>query len=161
MLKKWGNLEKDWDPFSIESIVNFSMRPDKVKKLIELISRNEEVQDIVKTIHYQDIFPFTYNVRKTTNIDANYPNSSHDVNNFKNGSKVIVEFQIVSQNFKASKKIDAVKVFSFQLLGVYLIDNPIQTIVSIPKKRWWGEDEWMVMPLCTKKTITSINLLEA
>lgn len=161
MLKKWGNLEKNWDLSTIKSIVNFSTRPDKVEELIGLISGNEKVQDIVKIIHYQDTFPFTYNVRKTTDMDADYPNPGHDVDDFKNGSKVAVEFQIMSRNFKASKKVDAVKAFFFRLLGVYLIDNPIQTTVSTPEKRRRGENEWMVMPPRTKKTITSINPLEA
>ncbi len=42
ILKKWGNLGKDWDPTNIESVVNFSTRPDKVEKLIQLMSDNEE-----------------------------------------------------------------------------------------------------------------------
>ncbi len=113
MLKKWGNLGKDWDPSIIESIVNFSTRSDKVKELIRLISENEEVQDIVKTIHYQDIFPFIYDVQNTTDVDADYPDPGHDVDKFKNGSREAVEFLIVSQNFKASKKLDVVKAFSF------------------------------------------------
>ncbi len=83
MLKKWGNLGKDWDLSTIKSIVNFSTRPDKVEELIGLINGNKEVQDIVKTTHYQDTFPFTYNVQKTTNVDADYPDPGHDVNNFK------------------------------------------------------------------------------
>lgn len=37
-------------------------------------------------------------------MDANYPKPSHDLDDFKNGLKVVVEFQIVSQNLKASKK---------------------------------------------------------
>lgn len=98
---------------------------------------------------------------KTTKIDADYPDPGHDMDNFRNGSKVAVEFQIVSQNFKASKKVDVVKAFSFQLLGVYLIDNPVQATVSTPEKRRRGEDEWMVTLPRTKKTITSMNPLEA
>ncbi len=160
ILKKWGNLEKDWDPSTIESIVNLSTRPDKVKELIGLINGNREVLDIVKTIYYQDTFPFTYDVQKTTDVDADYPNPGHDVDDFKNGSRVVVELRIVSWNFKASKKVDAVKEFSFRLLGVYLIDDPVQTTVSTPEKRRRGEDEWMMTPPRTKKTITSMNPLE-
>lgn len=37
ILKKWGNLGKDWDPSSIESVINFSTRPEKVRELIELL----------------------------------------------------------------------------------------------------------------------------
>lgn len=38
MLKKWGNLGKEWNPANIESVVHFSMRPEKVQDLIELIT---------------------------------------------------------------------------------------------------------------------------
>lgn len=44
--------QEDWDLSIIKSIVNFSIRSDKVKEFIRLISKNEEVQDIVKTIFY-------------------------------------------------------------------------------------------------------------
>lgn len=108
-LKKWGNLGKDWDPSNVESIVNFSTRPDKVEELIELITGNEVVQDTVKAIHYHDTFPFTYDVRKTTDMDADYPDPGHDVDDFKNGSKVAIEFQVVSRNFRASKRVECRK----------------------------------------------------
>lgn len=37
ILKKWGKLGKDWDLSSIESVINFSTRPEKVRELIELL----------------------------------------------------------------------------------------------------------------------------
>ncbi len=52
MLKKWGNLEKDWNPASIKSVVNFSTRADKVQELIELISDDKEALDVLRTIHF-------------------------------------------------------------------------------------------------------------
>lgn len=42
MLKKWGNLSKDWDPASLELVVNFSTKLDKVKKPIQLIGNNKK-----------------------------------------------------------------------------------------------------------------------
>lgn len=125
MLKKWENLGKDWDISTINSIVNFSTRPNKVEELIEFISGNKKVQEIVKTIHYQNTFLFTYNVQKTTDMDADYLDPGHDIDNFKNGLKVGIEFQMVSWNFKAFKKVDVVKAVSFRLLGVYPIDDTI------------------------------------
>ncbi len=73
---------------------------------------------------------------------------------------MVVEFQILSRNFKTSKKVDAVKAYLFQLLGVYLVDDPIHSTMSTPNKRQHGEDEWMITLLWTRKTITSKNLLE-
>ncbi len=52
MLKKWGNLRKDWNPASIESVVNFSIKPDKVQELIELIFDDKEALDVVRTIYF-------------------------------------------------------------------------------------------------------------
>ncbi len=52
ILKKWGNLGKDWNPASIELVVNFSTRSDKVQELIELISNDEEVLDVVRIINF-------------------------------------------------------------------------------------------------------------
>ncbi len=69
----------------MKSILNFSTRPDKVEELIGLINGNKEVQDIVKTIHYQDTFLFTYDVQKTTDVNADYLDPGDDVDDFKNG----------------------------------------------------------------------------
>lgn len=161
MLKKWGNLGKDWDSSSIESVVNFSTRLEKVQELIDLITTDKEIRDVVQAIHFQDTFPFTYDVRKSADVNGDSPDSGHDVDDFKAGAKVAVEFQLIFQNFKASKKIDAVKAYSFRLLGVYLIDEPNRSTISNPEKRRRGEDEWMVTPPRTKKTITSMNSLES
>lgn len=115
---------------------------------------------MVRAIHFQDTFPFTYDVRGSADVDSDYPDPGHDVDDFKSGATVAVEFQILSRNFKASKKVDAVKAYSFRLLGVYLVDDPMHSTMSTPEKRRRGEDEWMVTPLRTKRTITSRNPLE-
>ncbi len=160
MLQKCGNLGKDWNPASIELVINFSTRPDKVQKLIELISDDEEALNVVKTIHFQDTFPFTYNVRELANVSSEFPDSGHDVDNFKAGVTVAVEFQILLYNFKASKKVDAIKAYSFWLLRVYLIDNLMYSTISTPNKCQCGEDQWMVTLSWTRRTITSKNPLE-
>ncbi len=160
MLKKWGNLGKDWNSASIESVVNFSTKPDKVQELIELISDDEEALDVVRTIHFQDTFPFTYDVLESANVSSDFPDPGYDVDDFKAGATMAVEFQILSCNFKASKKVDAVKTYSFRLLGVYLVDDPIHSTMSTPNKRQHREDEWMITPPQTRRTITSKNPLE-
>lgn len=45
------------------------------------------------------------------------------VTSSKIGLKMAVKFQIMSRNFKAFKKVDIIKVYSFCLMGVYLIKN--------------------------------------
>ena len=94
-------------------------------------------------------------------VDKDYSNLGHNVDNFKIGAKVAMEFQINSRNFKASKKIDAIKAHLFRLLGVYLVDNPSNETMSTPKKRHPGNNKWIITPLQIKKTFTSINPLES
>lgn len=36
---------------------------------------------------------------------------------------IVLQFQIQSQNFKTSKKIDAIKAYFFKLLGMYFVDD--------------------------------------
>lgn len=97
--------------------------------------------DIVKIIYFQDIFLFTYNIWKSANINNNFSNLGHNVNNFKVGVIEVVEFQILLYNFNDSKKVDVVKAYSLSLLGVYLIDNLIHLIISTPNKYQCKKDE--------------------
>ncbi len=52
MLKKWENLRKNWNLASIKSVVNFSIKSNKVQELIELIFNDEEALDMIKTIYF-------------------------------------------------------------------------------------------------------------
>ncbi len=146
MFKKWGNLGKDWNLASIESVVNFSTRPNNVQELIKLISDDKEDLDVIRTMHFQDTFQFTYDVRESANVSNDFPDPGHDVDDFKAGATVVVEFQILSRNFKTSKKVDVVKAYSFRLLGVYFVDDPMHSTMSTPNKRQYGEDKWMITP---------------
>lgn len=68
-------------------------------------------------------------------MDRDYLNLNYGVDNFKTGAKVVVEFQVNSRNFKASKKIEPIKIYLFCFLGIYLIDNPSNKTMLTPKKR--------------------------
>lgn len=140
-IKKLENLGKDWDLASPELVLNFLTRPNKVEKLIQLIKNDKEAWDIVKTIYFQDKFPFTYNIWRLVNINTNYPNLRHNVNNFKSGAKMAIEFQIMSQNFKASKKMNTVKAYLFQLLKVYFVNNQVYSIMLILNKCQHGNNK--------------------
>lgn len=102
----------------------------------------------------------TYNICKSANIKGNYQDSRHDVNDFKTKIRVAIEFQVVLCDFKVSKRVDAIKVYPFRLLGIYLIDKPINSIILTLEKRRCENDKWMVTPPRTKKIIISINPLE-
>lgn len=68
------------------------MRSDKVKKLIQLIADDKKAWDVIKTIYFQNIFPFIYDVRGLADINSNYPDLEHNVNDFKLGARVAVKF---------------------------------------------------------------------
>lgn len=109
--------------------------------MIELITNDKKVKDIVTAIHLQDSFLFIYSVCKLTKVKGNNPNPGHNVDDFKAGTMVAVKFQLVLRNFKVFKKIDVVKIYLFCLLGVYLINNPALLIMSTLEKRCQGDDE--------------------
>lgn len=113
IFKKQGNLKKNINPVNNKLVVNFSIRFDKIQELIELISNDKEALDMVKTIHFLDTFLFSYNVCKSVNINANFPKPGYNIDDFKAGAIVAIEFYILLQNFKASNKIDVMKAYSF------------------------------------------------
>lgn len=135
-------------------MVNFSTRPGKVQELIQLIGDDEEAQDIARAIHFQNTFPFTYDVRESAGVTSDFPDPGHEIDDFKSGATVAVEFQVLSRNFKTSKRVDTIKAYSFRLLGVYLVDDPMHSAMSTPDKRRRGDDEWMITPPRTNRTIT-------
>lgn len=96
---------------------------------------------MVKTIYFQDIFPFTYDVWGLADINSDYFNPKYNVNNFKLGAIMAVEFQILLQNFKVSKKVDVVKIYSFCLLGVYFVNDSMHSIMSTLEKHHHREDK--------------------
>lgn len=93
-------------------------------------------------------------------VKGEYLDSGHDVDNFKARAIIAVEFQLVSKNFKVSKKTNNVKIYLFRLLGVYLIDAPALSMMSSPEKQRREDNEGIVMSPKTKKTIISINPLK-
>lgn len=95
MLKKCGNLGKKCDHSSIKMVINISIKLDSVQDLIDLIDLildNEKVHNIIQAIYIQDTFSFTYDVCEKVDVERDYSNSHHDVDNFKGKAKVAVEF---------------------------------------------------------------------
>lgn len=96
VLKKWEKLKKDWNPANIELVVTFSKRPDKVEELIQLIANAEKARDVIRTIHFQDIFSFIYDVKGLADVNSNYLVLEYNINDFKSSATVAIEFQILS-----------------------------------------------------------------
>ena len=94
-LKKRGNLGKEWEPASIGNVVIFSIRPDKLEELIALMDAND-TKDLIENIQGGNTFSFTYDVLEASTIKSDYLDPGHDVEDFRAGSTVAVEFQIRS-----------------------------------------------------------------
>ena len=161
MLKKCGNLGKNWDSTSLKSVVNFSTRPDKVEKLIQHIVNDKEDRNVVRIIYWREILSIIYDVWKSADVNNDFSNLRHIVNDFYLGMIVAVEFQILSCNFKAFKKVDNIKTYSFRLLEIYLVNDLMQSIMFILNKCQRRNNKWMVRPSCTRKTKTRMNLLKS
>lgn len=115
---------KGSDSWTIEPVINVSAKPDRVQELINLIEDDDEIKHTVQNLHDADTFPLRYDVCEETGVKNGFPDPGYDASVFKSGATVAVECQIYSRNFKASKKSDAVKAYSFRLLGLYLLDEP-------------------------------------
>lgn len=90
---------------------------------------------MVRTIYWQGIFLFIYDIWKSADVNINFPYLGHNVNDFKSSVIVAVEFQILLCNFKAFKKVDDVKAYLFWLLGIYFVNNPVQSRMLTLNKR--------------------------
>lgn len=92
MLKKWENLGKNWDSTSFKTVVNFSTRPNKVEKLIQLIVDKEKAWNMMKTIYWQDRFLFTYDIWKSADVNTNFSDLEYNSNDFKSSITIAIEF---------------------------------------------------------------------
>ena len=79
-------------------------------------------------IYFQNIFLFIYDVLESADVSSDFPNLGYNIDNFKAGTTVVIEFQVLLQNFKASKKINAVK---WYLKYTFTIQHPDSVIVKI------------------------------
>ncbi len=96
---------------------------------------------MVKIIHFQETFLFTYDVLELLDVSNDFSDPRYNIDNFIARMIVVVKFQILLLNFKDSKKIDVVKAYSFRLLRVYLVDDPIHSTISTLNKHQQGEDK--------------------
>lgn len=78
-----------------------------------MILDHKEIHDIVQTIYIQNTFVFNYNVYKKAGVKKENSNPDYNVNKFKDGTKMAIEFQVNFKNFKASKKINSEKYICF------------------------------------------------
>lgn len=75
-LKKWGVLGKDWNPQTIDTVINLSIKNDKVQEMIEMMDE-DKTRNEVQGLLDQSIFPFTYDVRESAKMNADFPDPGH------------------------------------------------------------------------------------
>ncbi len=114
----------------------------------------------VKVLHvYEDnIFPFMYDVKNTT--PGEFPDPSLcDVSNFRPETKVIVELQVYSRNFKMKGKEKSIG-YSFKLIRLYKLQEVKIFPLVTSEKRRKEANEFIAMPPKTKNTQSGLNPLE-
>ncbi len=156
-LKTTGILGDAWSTNSIEPVISVSAKPDFVQSRIDLMADDDSK---AKALHvYEDnIFPFIYDVKNTT--PGEFPDPSlYDVSNFRPETKVTVELQVHSRNFKM-KGIEKNIGYSFKLIELYKLQEVKILPLSTPEKRRKEANEFITTPPRTKNTQSGLNPLE-
>ncbi len=110
-----------------------------------------------KALHvYEDnIFPFIYDVKNTTPGELPDPGLC-DVSNFWPKTKVAVELQVHSRNFKMKGKEKNIR-YSFKLIGFYKLQEVKVLPPSTSKKRRKEANEFIATPPRTKNTRSGLK----
>ena len=99
-LKTTGILGDAWSTSCIEPVISVSANPEFVHSRINLMSEDDSKAKAKALSVYEDsTFPFIYDVRTTDPGEFPDPGVSN-VNTFRPETKVTVELQIHSRNFK-------------------------------------------------------------
>ena len=146
-----GILGEDWVK-PADKFINVSTNKSHVKGLIALMDDNDE-REWMSQLCDKKKFPFTYNGIKDEN-----PNPGYDVEEFRQGREVAVEFTTHAINFRTVSKPDLTFNYNFRLQSLYLVESE-RTTISTPSRRKRGPDEWLVSPPRTSKTNFHLNPL--
>ncbi len=131
-LKTTGILGDTWLTNSIELVILVSAKPDFVQSRIDLIADDDSK---AKALHvYEDnIFTFIYDMKNNT--PGKFPDSGlYNLSNFRPKTKVAVELQVHSCNFKMKGKEKNIR-YSFKLIGFYKLQKVKILPPSTPEKR--------------------------
>lgn len=82
-----------------------------------------------------------YNVWELANINSDFSDPKHNVDDIKAEAIMIIDIQIPLHNFKTSKKVDIIKIYLFQLLKVYLVNDLMHLTMSTLNKREYKKDK--------------------
>lgn len=158
-LKTSGVLRGVWLTSCIEPVISVSANPVFVYSRINLMRENNSKTKTKALSAYKNrTFFFLYDVRTTDS--GKFPDPGLcDVSNFRPETKVAVEYQIHSCNFKI-KEQERNLGYSFKLTGLYKLQDIKILPTSIPEKRRKDANEFIATPPRTKNTRSVLNLLE-
>ena len=103
---------------------------------------------------------FAYEIKDNVTNPGKFLHLSYVINAFKPDTKVVVEMQVYTRNFKQKGNKAGSFKYSFKLIKIYKLENIKLPIVSIPEKRQRGEDKGLAIPSHIKKTLLGLNPLE-
>ncbi len=150
-LKTQGILGDEWvkneDPW-----ISMSSTKNHVRDQISLMDDGEE-KEWMESLCNGGKFPFTYD-----GIADRNPNPGHDIEEFRRGRFVAVEFSAHAINFKSKTNPEGTFNYNFRLRSIYLVDGDQTTSTSIKRKR--DPDEWVVSPPRTRKSTVKANQMQ-
>ena len=148
--KTKGPLGEEWvevmDPW-----ISISSTEVHVRDQISLMEDGEE-KEWMEGVCDGKKFPFTYDGIADVN-----PNPGHEIEEFRRGRFVAVEFSAHSINFRTKTNPGGTYNYNFRLWSVYLVDQSQPISTSMPAKRKREPDDWVLSPPRTRKTTTKAN----
>lgn len=112
-------------------MITLSAKPDFVESLIDIMPSDARKTSAMQILE-DEKFPFTYNVRNhVTPPPGSFPDPGYDVAGFRADTKVAVEMQVHSRNFKGKGGDGGSFGYSFRLLGLYKLQS-CKTHNSLP-----------------------------
>ncbi len=156
-LKITGILGDIWSMNSIKFVISVLAKPDFVQSRINLMPDNNSKAKALN-MYEDNIFPFMYDVKNTT--PGKFPDFGLcDVKNFWPETKVAVELQVHSCNFKIKRKEKNIE-YSFKFIGLYKLQEVKILLPSKSEKRRKEANKFIATPLRTKSIWSGLNLLE-
>lgn len=153
-LKTSGILSDIWLINSIKLVILMLTKPDFVQSRINLIPDDNSKAKALHVYKY-NIFPFMYDVKNITPGEF-FDSSLCDMSNFWLETKVAIELQVHSRNFKMKRKEKNIRYF-FKLIGLYKLPKVNILLSSMPKKKRKEANKFLATSFRTKNTRSSLN----
>lgn len=143
-LQRRGILGPHWRDESEDKFLRLRCGKSHVKDLIKVMD-NEDEREWMESLCDREIFPFIYNGIANAN-----PNPGYDLDEFRTGQYVAVEFTTHAIDFRTKKNPGGTFKYNFRMHSIYLVYGG-RSQVSTPSRRKRGPDEWLISPTRTRK----------